>query len=247
MHCRTTFLLSTSLTSLEELGRYNVVYGCVLTLTQTLSTYTQWTYPMGGVCVPWELFDQCESSEEDLGFECLYQPTTVARGNPLLVSAPFAYNLSHTHTSTPLLLAIVTISSPPPSLPPPLLPGQVPVVVMKPGQVVQWVWEVVRGEAEFTLLRPTGCVYSVEGGGMEGEQVDGYERLQEAELGRPGEVKQVGAHLLHHLLRLHITCRHLQGSYECVGTELLALHWVASPPIATIMFSYEITGAQQHR
>ena len=32
-----------------------------------------------------------------------------------------------------------------------------------------------------------------------------------------------------------------------MGTELLALHWVASPPIATIMFSYEITGAQQHR
>jgi len=32
-----------------------------------------------------------------------------------------------------------------------------------------------------------------------------------------------------------------------VGTELLALHWVASPPTATIMFSYEITGAQQHR
>lgn len=120
MHCRTTFLLSTSLTSLEELGRYNVVYGCVLTLTQTLSTYTQWTYPMGGVCVPWELFDQCESSEEDLGFECLYQPTTVARGNPLLVSAPFAYNLSHTHTSTPLLLAIVTISSPP------FLPSPIP-------------------------------------------------------------------------------------------------------------------------
>ena len=80
---------------------------------------------------------------------------------------------------------------------------------------------------------------------MEGEQVDGYERLQEAELGRPGEVKQVGAYLLHHLLRVHITCLPLQGSYECVGTELLALHWVA--PIATIMFSYEITGAQQHR
>ena len=109
-----------------------------------------------------------------------------------------------TCTSPPLLLVIVTISSS--SFPPPPLPGQVPVVVMKPGQVVQWVWEVVTGEAEFTLLRPTGCVSSVEGAGMEGEQVDGYERLQEAELGRPGEVKQVGAHLLYLLLRVHTTC-----------------------------------------
>ena len=62
--------------------------------------HTQWMYPKGGLRVPWELFDQCESSEEDLGFECLYQPTTVARGNPLLVSAPFAYDLSHMHVST---------------------------------------------------------------------------------------------------------------------------------------------------
>ena len=43
------------------------------------------------------------------------------------------------------------------------------------------------------------------------------------------------------------TCLHLQGSYECVGTELLALHWAASPATATIMFCYEIMGTQQHR
>ena len=41
---------------------------------------------------------------------------------------------------------------------------------------------------------------------MEGEQVDGYERLQEAELGRPRKVKQVGAHLLYLLLRVHTAC-----------------------------------------
>ena len=52
------------------------------------------------------------------------------------------------------------------------------------------------------------------------------------------------------LSRVHTTCLHLQGSYECVGTELLALHWVPSSPppsTASIMFSYEIMGTQQHR
>ena len=124
---------------------------------------------------------------------------------------------------------------------------------MKPQQVVQWEWEVVRGEVEFTLLRPTGSVSSVEGAGVEGEQVEGYEQLLEPESGKLGEVKQVGGLFSCTVSsRVHTTmntCLHLQGSYECVGTELLALHWAASPPTstATIMFSYEIMGTQQHR
>lgn len=71
------------------------------------------------------------------------------------------------------------------------------MVVMKPQQVVQWEWEVVRGEVEFTLLRPTG---TVEGTRVEAEQVEGYERLLEPELGRLGEVRQVGGLVLHCVL-----------------------------------------------
>ena len=71
---------------------------------------------------------------------------------------------------------------------------------MKPQQVVQWEWEVIRGEVEFTLLRPTGSVSPVEGVGVEGEQVEGYERLLEPESGRVGEVRQVGGLVLHCVL-----------------------------------------------
>lgn len=48
---------------------------------------------------------------------------------------------------------------------------------------------------------------------------------------------------------MYLSVVQLQGSYECSSAELLALHWVVSPPatIATIMFCYQIIGTQDHR
>ena len=81
---------------------------------------------------------------------------------------------------------------------------QVPVVVTHPQHVVAWEWEVVRGEVEFTLLRPTG---STEGAGVEAGGVEGYERLQEPQLGKPGEAIQVS-----NLTHGHFICSH---AYTC--------------------------------
>lgn len=66
--------------------------------------------------------------------------------------------------------------------------SQVPVVVTHPQHVVVWEWEVVRGEVEFELLRPTG---SAEGIGVDTGGVEGYECLGEPQLCRSGEASLV--------------------------------------------------------
>lgn len=61
-------------------------------------------------------------------------------------------------------------------------------MVTHPQHVVVWEWEVVRGEVELELLRPTG---SAEGIGVDTGGVEGYECLREPQLCRSGEVSLV--------------------------------------------------------